>query len=88
MTDSSSCAHSNPARPLLGLLVRSLFDSALRRRYPVSCALQVGNGILPRLRPRASLARSLRRSPDEDGRLELPPSRHRATLIVRADLAN
>jgi hypothetical protein len=38
-------------------------DSALRRRYPVSCALQVGNGVLPRRRPRAFLARSLRRPP-------------------------
>ena len=36
-------------------------DSALRRRYPVSRALQVGDGVVSRLRPRAFLARSLRR---------------------------
>src|SRR5262245_51071888 len=63
-------------------------DSALRRRYPVSCALQVGNGVLPRLRARAFLARSLRRPPGEDGRLELLPSRHWATPIFPADPAN
>src|SRR4029450_8490569 len=56
-------------------------DSALRRRYPVSCALQVGNSVLPRLRSGAFLARSLRRPPGEDGRLELLPSRHWATPI-------
>ena len=44
MTDSSSCARSNPARPLLGIACAVIVDSALRRRYPVSCALQVGNG--------------------------------------------
>ena len=37
-TDSSSCARSNPARPLFGVLLRSLSNSALRRRYPVSRA--------------------------------------------------
>ena len=84
MTDSSSCARSNPARPATAVVV----DSALRRRYPVSCALQVGDGVLPRLRPRAFLARSLRRPPGEDGRLELLPSRHRATPIIPADPAN
>ena len=46
------------------------FDE-LRRRYPASCALQVGNGVLPRLRLGGFLARSLRRPPVEDGRLEL-----------------
>jgi hypothetical protein len=48
--------------------------SALRRRYPVSWALQVGNGVLLRLRPRAFLARSLRQLPGETGRLVLLPS--------------
>jgi hypothetical protein len=73
MRDTSSCARSNPARPLLGLLLRSLSIRRLGRRYPVSCALQVGDGVLPRLRPHAFFARSLRRPPDEDGGLELPP---------------
>ena len=50
MSDSASYARSNPACPLLGLLLRSLSISTLRRRYPISCALQVGNGVLPRLR--------------------------------------
>ena len=79
MTDSSSCARSSPARPQLGLFVRSLSIRRLRRRYPVSCALPVSNGVLPRLRPRAFLARCLRRPPGEDGRLEL--LRHGATPI-------
>src|ERR1700693_2144472 len=34
-----------------------------------------GNGVLPRLRPRAFLAQSLRRPSDEDGRLELLSAR-------------
>ena len=63
-------------------------NSALRRRFPVSCALQVGNGVLPRLRPRAFLARSLRRPPGEDGRLMLLASRYSATPIIPADPAN
>src|SRR6266404_5806332 len=60
----------------VGIALVVVVNSALRRRYPVSCALQVGNGVLPRPRPRAFLARSLRRPPGEDGRLELLPSRH------------
>jgi hypothetical protein len=43
--------------------------------------LQAGNGALPRLRPGGFLARSLRRPPGEDGRLELLPSHHRATRL-------
>jgi tetratricopeptide (TPR) repeat protein len=67
-------------------------ESALRRLYPVSCALQIGNGVLPRLRPRAFPARSLRRHPGENGRLELLRGRHWATPIClrfgdRASLA-
>src|SRR5207244_7963498 len=72
----------------IGIACAVVVDSALRRRYPVSCALQVGNGVLPRLRPRAFLARSLRRPPGEDGPLELLPSRHWATPIFPADPAN
>ncbi len=72
----------------VGIATAVVVDSALRRRYAVSCALQVGNGVLPGLRPRAFLARSLRRPPGEDGRLELLPSRHRATPIIPAEPAN
>src|SRR5580704_15249078 len=87
MTCSSSCARSNP-----GIVRAIVVESALRRLYPVSCALQVGNGVLPRLRPRAFPARSLRRPPAEDGRLELLRGRHWATPIYlrlgdRASLA-
>jgi tetratricopeptide (TPR) repeat protein len=67
-------------------------ESALRRLYPVSCALQIGNSVLPRLQPRAFPARSLRRHPCENGRLELLRGRHWATPIFprlgdRASLA-
>jgi hypothetical protein len=41
-------------------------DSALRRRYPISCTLQVGQGELSRLSSRAFPPRSLRRSLRED----------------------
>src|SRR5262245_3230816 len=58
-------------------------NSALRRIYPVSCALQVRNGILPRLGPRAFPAPSFRRAPGEDGCLELLRGRHWATPISR-----
>ena len=37
----------------VGKLEPVVVDLALRRRYPVSCALQVGDGVLPRLRPHA-----------------------------------
>jgi hypothetical protein len=50
MSDSASYARSNPACPLLGPPSAVVVDSTLRRRYPISCALQVGNGVLPRLR--------------------------------------
>jgi DNA-binding transcriptional MerR regulator len=72
--------HEPRASPV-GIASAVVIDSALRRRYPVSCALQVGNGVLPRLQPRAFLARSLRRPPGEDGRLELLPSRYRALRL-------
>src|SRR5262249_28045798 len=62
-------------------------NSALRRRYPVSCALQVGNGVLPWPRPRAFPAPSLRRSPREDGCLELLCGRHLAAPIFAAERA-
>ena len=57
MTDSSSCARSNPGRPPFGIASAVVVNSALGRRYPVSCALQVGDGVLPRLRPHAFFAR-------------------------------
>jgi len=87
MTDSWSCARSNPARPLLGLLCgRCRFGAP--PPLPGLVRAQVGNGVLPGLRPRAFLARSLRRPPGEDGRLEPLPSRHRANPIIPADPAN
>jgi hypothetical protein len=78
MTDSWSCARSNPARPLLGLLLRSL---SIRRSAAAtrSRALQVGNGVLPRLRPLAFRARSLRGPPGEDGRLAWASKTRRVT---------
>ena len=51
MTASSSCARPNPARPQLGLLLRSLSISVLRRCYPVSCAPR--QPCTERRRPRA-----------------------------------
>ena len=53
-------------------------DSTLRGRYPVSCAAQVANGVLPRLGPRAFLPRSLSRPPRGNDRRKLLPGRHRA----------
>src|SRR5262249_7911049 len=50
--------------------------SALGGRYPISCAVQVANGVLPRLGPRAFLPRSLRQPSGEDRRLEPFPGRH------------
>ena len=50
-----SCARSNPVRPLLGLLVRSLSNAALRRLYPISCTLQVDQSIPATFRTRAFL---------------------------------
>jgi hypothetical protein len=63
-------------------------NSALRRRYPVACALQVGNGVLPWPRPRAFPAPSFRRPPREHGRLELLCGRQLATPIFQADRVN
>jgi hypothetical protein len=58
-------ARSNPVRSLLGLLLRSL---SVRHSAAAT-------------RSRALLARSLRRPPGEDGRLEVLPSRHRALRL-------
>src|ERR1019366_6428031 len=69
--------HASP----VGIVRAVVVESALRRLYPVSCALQIGNGVLPRLRSRAFPARSLRRHPGENGRLELLRGRHWATPI-------
>jgi hypothetical protein len=71
-----------PRASPFGIASAVVVDSAPGRLYPVSCALQVGDGVLPRLRPHAFFARSLRRPPDEDGGLELPPSRHHATPTI------
>src|SRR5262249_53538224 len=54
--------------------------SALRGCYPVSCAVQVAKGVLPRLGPRASLAQSFSRSPRGNDRFELLPGRHSALV--------
>ena len=77
-----------PRASPVGIAFAVVVDSALRRRYSVSCALQVGNGVLPRRQPRAFLARSLRRPPGEDGRLMLLASRYSATPIIPADQPN
>ena len=68
MKSSSSCARFNPARALFGLLVWLLGNSALRRLYAVLRTLQIGNGVLSRLRRRAFPARSFRRPPGANGR--------------------
>jgi hypothetical protein len=57
-------------------------DSALRRCDPVSCALQIGDGVLARLWPRAFFPRSLRLLSGEDNGFDLVSSRH---LITPAD---
>jgi hypothetical protein len=85
MMRNSTCARSNPAPPLLGCVV--VVNPALGRLYPVSCALQVSDGILPRLRPRAFPARSLRRPPNADGCLKLVRGPHWVIPIFRADRA-
>jgi len=56
--------------------------SALCRRYPVSCALQIGDGVLARLWPRTFFPRSLRLLSGEDNGLDLVSSRD---LIIPAD---
>ena len=60
ITCSSNCVRFNPARALLGLPVWSW---SIRRS--ASYPLQVGNGILARLRSRAFPARSLGCPPGE-----------------------
>jgi hypothetical protein len=54
-------------------------DSALRRCDAISCALQIGDGVLARLWSRAFLPGSLRQLSGEDNGLDLVPSRHRAS---------
>jgi phosphoglycerate dehydrogenase-like enzyme len=60
-----------PRASPVGIARVVVVNSALRRLYPVSRALQVGNGVLARLRPHAFPARSLRHPPGEDGCLGL-----------------
>jgi hypothetical protein len=53
--------------------------SALRRLHTVSCAFEIGYGVLARLRPRAFLARAFRSPLDhlgENGRPAPVPARH------------
>jgi hypothetical protein len=50
--------------------------SALGGRYPVSRAVQVANGVLPRLGPRAFVPWSFNRPPGGNDRSELLPGRH------------
>jgi hypothetical protein len=52
MTDSSSCARSNPARPLLGLLVRSLSIRRSRARSRSATVYCRGSGRVRFLRGR------------------------------------
>jgi hypothetical protein len=56
--------------------------SALGGRYPVSCAVQVANGVLPRLGPRAFLPWSFSRRPGGNDRSELLPGRHSAFVAT------
>ena len=78
--------HNNvPRASPVGLARVVVVDPALGRLYPVSCALQVSDGILPRLRPRAFPARSLRRPPNADGCLKLVSGPHWVLPIFRAD---
>src|SRR5262249_32086368 len=56
--------------------------SALGGRYPVSCAVQVANGVLPRLGPRAFLPWSFSRPPGGNDRSELLPGRHSAFVAI------
>jgi hypothetical protein len=57
-------------------------DSALRRCDPVSCALQIGDGVLARHWPRAFFPRSFRLLSGDDNGLDLVSNRH---LIIPAD---
>jgi hypothetical protein len=82
MTDNSSCARFKPARPLSGLCPRSLSIRRSAAATRISCALQIGDGVLARLRPRAFFPRSLRLLSGEDNGLRLVPGRH---LIIPAD---
>jgi hypothetical protein len=82
MTDNSSWARFKPARPLSGIVAALVVDSALRRCDPVSCALQIGDGVLARLWPHAFFPRSLRLLSGDDTSLDLVSSRH---LITPAD---
>src|SRR5262249_54434327 len=56
--------------------------SALRGRYPVSCAVQVANGVLPRLAPSAFLPWSFCPPPGGHDRSELPPGAHNAFVAT------
>jgi hypothetical protein len=71
------CA-SQPCSSPGGIIAVIVSYSALRGCYPVSCAVQVAKGVLPRLGPRAFLPRSLSRPPRGNARFELLPDRHSA----------
>jgi hypothetical protein len=61
-----------------GIIAVIVSYPALRCRYPVSCAVQVAKGVLPRLGSRAFLPQSLSRPPRWNDRFQLLPSRHSA----------
>src|SRR6516164_1100487 len=67
-----------PCLSTVGITAVIVGDSALRGCYPVSCALHVVNGVLPRFWARAFLPWSLSHLPGGNDRFELLPSRHRA----------
>src|SRR5262249_29384043 len=69
-----------PCSSPVGIAAVIVRDSALRSRYPVSCAVQVANSVLPRLGPRAFLPRSLSLPPGGSNRFELLPGRHSALV--------
>ena len=67
-----------PCSSPVGFAAVIVGNSALRGCYPVSCAVQVANSVLPRFGPRAFLPQSLSGSSGGNDRFELSPGRHRA----------
>src|ERR1700738_2200704 len=84
MTRNSTCARVQPRASPVGLARVVVVNPALGRLYPVSCALQVSDGILPRLRPRAFPARSLRPPPNGEGSFKLVRGPHWVFPFSRA----
>ena len=69
-----------PCSSPVGIAAVIVGDSTLRGCYPVSCAVQVANSVVPRFGPRAFLPQFLSRSSGGNDRFELLPGRHRALV--------